>query len=483
MWHFIHVDGDGAHYNDTRGLLYEEAGPSYPGAIDSTTTAGADSTGLSLKAGASDGDDFYGEYDKDRGDPAWQAYSVGHLEFSPVDNLAQFGWDKRYVAGGKISAAGLAWLLRHRRRGSASPRRGHLELGSPPLRGLRGSNLDFMLPASRRSVTSSASRSSTGRACWRQRPRFGVRSRCKPDGPRASSPTGPSTTAARSSYLTGDKQSTTSSTGTNHPALSCWSKRARRDAGVSGPRVGKGPGPGLRSQDQVCLADALRSVRGLHAGAAAARLGRGSRAGVPPIRPALASPRAQTLASKQGTARTTTTATSAAASASSSDVPLLGPHARRARARLPAGAAPRTPAPTIRGDDAGVDADAGSGGERRDGRRGGDAGCGSASDPENCGSCGHSCKGTACVAGRRADGALPAARQPVHGADHAGGEHVFWNDNHGQVWRGPRAGGTATLTSTESNKAIGMAFSDGALFWADCYGNSVRMAQFPTEPK
>ena len=112
MWHFIHVDGDGAHYNDTRGLLYEEAGPSYPGAIDLMMMAGADLTGLSLKAGASDGDDFYGEYDKiSRGDPAWQAYSVGHLEFSPVDNLAQFGWDKRYVAGGKISAAGLAWPL------------------------------------------------------------------------------------------------------------------------------------------------------------------------------------------------------------------------------------------------------------------------------------------------------------------------------------------------------------------------------------
>ena len=37
------------------------------------------------------------------------------------------------------------------------------------------------------------------------------------------------------------------------------------------------------------------------------------------------------------------------------------------------------------------------------------------------------------------------------------------------------------MTSTESNKAIGMAFSDGALFWADRYGNSVRMAQIPTD--
>lgn len=149
MWHFIHVDGDGAHYNDTRGLLYEEAGPSHPGAIDLMMMAGADLTGLSLKAGASDGDDFYGEYDKiSRGDPAWQAYSVGHLEFSPVDNLAQFGWDKRYVAGGKISAAGLAWPL-HAIGDAAAPHHvvGTSSWGHRPFEDFVDQNLDFMLPA------------------------------------------------------------------------------------------------------------------------------------------------------------------------------------------------------------------------------------------------------------------------------------------------------------------------------------------------
>lgn len=135
------------------------------------------------------------------------------------------------------------------------------------------------------------------------------------------------------------------------------------------------------------------------------------------------------------------------------------------------------------GNDAGVDADAGSAGSGGTGGGAGDASCGSASDPENCGSCGHSCKGSSCILGRCEPAVLYEQPGLPYGVQRValGGANIFWNDIHGQVWRGPRAGGTATLISTESNKAIGMAFSDGALFWADRYGNTVRVAQIPTD--
>jgi hypothetical protein len=72
----------------------------------------ADLTGLSLNAISSDGDNFYGNYDQVNrfGVIPWQAYSVVHLEFSPLDNLARYGWDKYIGSGGK-SAEGLGWPL------------------------------------------------------------------------------------------------------------------------------------------------------------------------------------------------------------------------------------------------------------------------------------------------------------------------------------------------------------------------------------
>lgn len=71
----------------------------------------ADVSGLSLNAYESDGDDQYGEYDKiGRGDIAWHAFNIAHTEFSPVDNLARYGWDK-FKSDGRKSARGLAWPL------------------------------------------------------------------------------------------------------------------------------------------------------------------------------------------------------------------------------------------------------------------------------------------------------------------------------------------------------------------------------------
>ena len=112
LWHFVDMDAQSSRYNDIRGMLYEEAGPDEsPGVMDLAILAGADLSGLSLNAGESDGDDFYGDLDRvPRGDVAWQTHSLGHVEFSPLDNLALYGWNE-FVSDGFKSARGLGWPL------------------------------------------------------------------------------------------------------------------------------------------------------------------------------------------------------------------------------------------------------------------------------------------------------------------------------------------------------------------------------------
>lgn len=113
LWHFLHVEPDTAHrYNDIRGMWYEGAGPgSRPGFMDVVLMATSDLSGLSLNAYSSRGDDQYGQYDRvARLEPAWQAHTIGHLEFSPVSNLALYGWNE-FAKDGYKSARGLAWPL------------------------------------------------------------------------------------------------------------------------------------------------------------------------------------------------------------------------------------------------------------------------------------------------------------------------------------------------------------------------------------
>ncbi len=112
LWHFEHIGGAGHHQNDTRGMLYPFAGPSSsPGAVDVAISAGAEMVGLSLNALASTGVDQYGQYDqRTRSWPRWQARSIGSLEFSPVHNLARYGWDAAQRQGFS-NAGALAWPL------------------------------------------------------------------------------------------------------------------------------------------------------------------------------------------------------------------------------------------------------------------------------------------------------------------------------------------------------------------------------------
>ena len=114
IWHFIDVYASKGRYNDIRGLYYPGAGRTHPGVVDIGIMAASDFLGLTLNAFQSDGDDFYGDYDKvGRGDLAWHAHTVAHTEFSPVDNLARYGWD-RFKAGapfGRTDARYLGWPL------------------------------------------------------------------------------------------------------------------------------------------------------------------------------------------------------------------------------------------------------------------------------------------------------------------------------------------------------------------------------------
>ncbi len=112
LWHFIHMEsitkGD---YNDNPGMHYLWAGEDFPGLLDWGIFVGAAASGLSLNAEASDGDDHYGQYDRTwRAWPSWQAMHIGHLEFSSLDNLAQYGWDT-YRQSGYAGALGLGHVL------------------------------------------------------------------------------------------------------------------------------------------------------------------------------------------------------------------------------------------------------------------------------------------------------------------------------------------------------------------------------------
>lgn len=114
LWHFVDVDASIRRYNDTRGLFYENAGPSHPGAVDVAIMAAADLSGLSLNAYASEGPSRYGPYDRTyRTKGQWQSHTIAHTEFSPIQHLAREDWDA-YVAnptsagrlGGPLHAVG-----------------------------------------------------------------------------------------------------------------------------------------------------------------------------------------------------------------------------------------------------------------------------------------------------------------------------------------------------------------------------------------
>jgi hypothetical protein len=112
FWHFIDVAAGPGPFNNPRGMLYESAGP-YAGImspIDVIIMAASDTIGWSVDASPSDGVNRYGALDQfHRSYPLWQAFTFGHIEFSPITNLAAYGWQQ--FVGNPKSALGLSWPL------------------------------------------------------------------------------------------------------------------------------------------------------------------------------------------------------------------------------------------------------------------------------------------------------------------------------------------------------------------------------------
>jgi hypothetical protein len=119
LWHFIDeapIPGGAVNdYNSGKapGMFYEQAGPTgSPGADDEGVMALADLIGWTLDADQSQGVPNYGSLDEVlRQSSDWEQSSIGHIQFSPVDNLAQFGWNNFSMSSNSSSAFFLGWPL------------------------------------------------------------------------------------------------------------------------------------------------------------------------------------------------------------------------------------------------------------------------------------------------------------------------------------------------------------------------------------
>ncbi|MBN2715386.1 MAG: hypothetical protein JXX14_05995 [Deltaproteobacteria bacterium] len=97
LWHMMHVEREGlGEFNNIPGTHIEWAGPGMkPGELDMAVMIIADLTGVTLNASKSTGVDRYGPLDDKKVRKhiwEWQDAHVGHLEFSSLSNLAQYGW-------------------------------------------------------------------------------------------------------------------------------------------------------------------------------------------------------------------------------------------------------------------------------------------------------------------------------------------------------------------------------------------------------
>jgi len=111
FWHMMQLDDVEGEYNDVPGTNLEFAGPGgNPGVADLAIMIAADLTGLSIHARDSKGVSRYGSYDEvERSVGEWQSFSIGHTEFSPLNNLAEYGW-RHFRADGTRSIF-LGWPL------------------------------------------------------------------------------------------------------------------------------------------------------------------------------------------------------------------------------------------------------------------------------------------------------------------------------------------------------------------------------------
>jgi hypothetical protein len=103
LWHFLNLQACASNsYDDMQGMYYQEGGPGCsPGALDLALMVGyGDGLGASLNYFRSNGPSRYefvedkdGHRGKVRSPGEWQDPPLGRLPFSPLDNLAWYGWD------------------------------------------------------------------------------------------------------------------------------------------------------------------------------------------------------------------------------------------------------------------------------------------------------------------------------------------------------------------------------------------------------
>jgi hypothetical protein len=120
LWHFQDlVEGATNPCDDHRGILYEEAGPArVPDALDVAFVIIGDLTGLTLNFDASSGPERFNITNPEDGDQPscergrvdWEFQTLGHTDFSPLDNLALYGW-RRFATPSSYLAQELGWPL------------------------------------------------------------------------------------------------------------------------------------------------------------------------------------------------------------------------------------------------------------------------------------------------------------------------------------------------------------------------------------
>jgi hypothetical protein len=125
LGHFIDMKASPANeFDEKPGKLDERAGPNgQPDALELLVTAAYDLAGLHVNFAASDGPHHYEILQGNdahansiaRTAADWETETAGHIFFTPVDNLAKFGWDK-FVADKQLvfdtdKAHDLAWPL------------------------------------------------------------------------------------------------------------------------------------------------------------------------------------------------------------------------------------------------------------------------------------------------------------------------------------------------------------------------------------
>jgi hypothetical protein len=111
LWHFGQVGREGQ-FNKVAGMKFIDGGADGElDTLDLAIIALSEMSGATLQSDTSQGVKRYARFaDGDLRTVAdWLGPTVGHVEFEPVQNLAQWGWTE--LRAGRLNAKGLGWVL------------------------------------------------------------------------------------------------------------------------------------------------------------------------------------------------------------------------------------------------------------------------------------------------------------------------------------------------------------------------------------